>query len=74
MTRHTRVRVCGAAIAGLFVAVLVQPIKGQTLHSVVEPRDRVFPTAGPGVTALKYPPCALRTCLAGDGPFILSLV
>jgi len=21
-----------------------------------------------------YPPCALPTCLAGDGPFILSLV
>lgn len=53
MTRHIGFRVCGAAIMSLLVAVVAQLVEGQSLHSVVEPRARVFPAVGPGVTALK---------------------
>jgi hypothetical protein len=37
----------------LFLAALGQPEKGQTLHSVFEAQDRVFPTLGPGVSVIK---------------------
>ena len=52
MTRHTVLAVCGTAIA-ILLAALARPSQGQSLHSVVEPRARVFPTVGPGVTTLK---------------------
>jgi hypothetical protein len=53
MTGHTRIGVWGAAAVGLLVAALAPTVKGQSLRSVVEPRDHVFPTVGPGVTAIK---------------------
>ena len=52
MSRHTVLAVCGTAIA-ILLAALARPSRGQSLHSVVEPRARVFPTVGPGVTTLK---------------------
>jgi len=53
MSQRRFVRVCGAAIASLLVAACIQTVEGQSLHSVIEPRARVFPTVGPGITALK---------------------
>jgi len=53
MTRRNVIRMCGAAIVSLLVAALAQPAAGQSLRSSVEPRARVFPSVGPGVTALK---------------------
>jgi hypothetical protein len=35
------------------LASLPSPINGQEIRSVVEPRARVFPSVGPGVTAMK---------------------
>src|SRR5580658_6568400 len=53
MNRRKAIRVCGTAIMILLVVALGHSVEGQSLHSVVEPRARVFPTVGPGVTALK---------------------
>ena len=52
MTGQTRIGVWAAA-GCLLVAALAPAVKGQSLHSVVEPRDRVFARVGPGVTAIK---------------------
>jgi hypothetical protein len=46
-------RLSGAIVLGLLLGSLSQPVKGQGIRSVVEPRSRVFPSVGPGVTALK---------------------
>ncbi|MFZ0738773.1 MAG: hypothetical protein WAM96_16880 [Candidatus Acidiferrales bacterium] len=42
-----------AMVLSVFLAPLARPVAGQTLHTVVEPRARVFPAVGAGVTALK---------------------
>ena len=43
----------GAVVLGLLLASLSPSVKCQEIRSVVEPRARVFPSVGPGVTALK---------------------
>jgi hypothetical protein len=53
MAREKRLRLFGAIVLGLSLASLSAPLKGQEIRSVVEPRARVFPSVGPGVTALK---------------------
>jgi hypothetical protein len=46
-------RVSGAIALGLLLASVCPPIQAQEIRSVVEPRARVFPSVGPGVTALR---------------------
>jgi hypothetical protein len=53
MASNTRIRLCGAAIIIFLLAALGPAVDGQWLESVVEARARVFPTVGPGVTAIK---------------------
>jgi hypothetical protein len=53
MALQTGLRVSGAFILGLLLASVSPPAKGQEIRSVVVPRSRVFPSVGPGVTALK---------------------
>ncbi len=53
MNRHTATRVCRAAIIILLGTFLGQTVKGQSLHTVMEPRERVFPVVGAGVTVLR---------------------
>src|SRR5580658_4632507 len=53
MGRRMGLRLSGAIVLGLLLGSLSQPVKGQGIRSVVEPRSRVFPSVGPGVTALK---------------------
>lgn len=77
MTPRTWVRVCGVAILGLLSATLSAAVAGQSLHSVVEPRTRVFPSVGSGVAALKQDasgryyvlgkPATLVSIYAADG-------
>jgi hypothetical protein len=52
MTRHTILRVCTKAILILALGAFSQ-MNAQTLRSQVEPQARVFPSVGPGVTAVK---------------------
>jgi len=53
MARYLGLRVSGIALLGLLVAGLPQLTTGQGLRSVVEPRARMFPSIGAGVTAMK---------------------
>jgi hypothetical protein len=43
----------GAVVLGLLLAGFSQPVAGQQIRTVVEPRARVFPSVGAGVAALK---------------------
>lgn len=53
MDRQTGFRLSVAIVLGLLVASLSQPVKAQGIGSTLVPRARVFPSIGPGVTALK---------------------
>lgn len=53
MAREMGLRFFWVVILGLLLGGFSQPVKGQGIRSVVEPRSRVFPSVGPGVTALK---------------------
>lgn len=53
MAGRMGLRVSGAVILGLLLSGLFSPVKGQEIRSVVEPRGRVFPSVGAGVTAMK---------------------
>lgn len=46
-------RLSGTLLLGLLLGSLPQPIRAQTLRTIVEPRARVFPSIGPGVMAMK---------------------
>ncbi len=53
MARRIMGRARGTAILVLLAVVWGQAAEGQSLHTIVEPRGRVFPAVGPGVTVLK---------------------
>jgi hypothetical protein len=53
MARRTGFHPSVAIVLGLLALSLSQPVKGQGIGSALEPRGRVFPSVGPGVTALK---------------------
>lgn len=53
MVRHRGLCVFGAVVLGLLLAGVSQPVKGQEIRSVIQPRARVFPSISAGVTAMK---------------------
>ena len=53
MVRQTGLCVSGAVVLGLLLASVSQPVKGQQIRSIIEPRARVFPSIGAGVAAMK---------------------
>jgi hypothetical protein len=53
MARQSVFRLSVAIVLGLLVVRLSQPVEGQGIGSTLVPRARVFPSIGPGVTAMK---------------------
>lgn len=53
MARQTGFSLSVAIALGLSVVGFSQPVKGQGIGGTLEPRARLFPSVGPGVTALK---------------------
>lgn len=53
MASRTGFSLSVAIVLGLSVVGFSQPVKGQGIGGTLEPRARLFPSIGPGVTALK---------------------
>jgi hypothetical protein len=70
MRATKRMGVWGGELLGLFLAALV-PASGQGMQYVIHSRARLFPTVGPGVSALKRDPAGHYYILAEPASTIL---